>query len=34
MGRPKQQESITTFAEVINPSNSYPHQSNDYSGAL
>lgn len=28
MGRPKQQESITTFAEVINPSNSYPHQSN------
>ena len=28
MGRPKQQESITTFAEVINRSNSYPHQSN------
>ena len=28
MGRPKQQESITTFAEVVNPSNSYSHQSN------
>lgn len=28
MGRPKQQETIATFAEVVNPSNSYPHQSN------